>query len=168
MKEWNGMRGGGGRSLSGFKTSGARAKVCDEVLTDLRAFGFGGFGRCEGYGGRAVRRRSGGGLKASKTRADVFNEVLTDLSAFGFGGFGGSEGQRGRAVSRGGRRVAGSRRGGGGNGGGKEGGEDVVTVVESGGERRVLEPRGEEGRWSERRVWKEARKLESVGVRAGA
>ena len=48
LKEWNGMRGGGGRSLSGFKTSGARAKVCDEVLTDLRAFGFGGFGRCEG------------------------------------------------------------------------------------------------------------------------
>ena len=62
MKEWNGMRGGGGRSLSGFKTSGARAKVCDEVLTDLRAFGFGGFGRCEGYGGRAV---SGGGRKVA-------------------------------------------------------------------------------------------------------
>ena len=51
MKEWNRMRGGGRRSQGGFKTSSARAKVFDEVLTDLRVFGFGGFGRCEGTGG---------------------------------------------------------------------------------------------------------------------
>ena len=62
MKEWNGMRGGGRRTRDGFKTSNARAKVFNEVLTDLGAFGFGGFGGCEGYGGRAV---SGGGRKVA-------------------------------------------------------------------------------------------------------
>ena len=49
----------------------------------------------------------------------------------------------------------------------EKGGKDVVPVVKSGRERRVLEPRGEEGRRSERRG-KEAGELENVSVRPGA
>ena len=50
------------RSGGGLKASKTRADVFNEVLTDLSAFGFGGFGGCEGYGGRAV---SGGGRKGA-------------------------------------------------------------------------------------------------------
>ena len=71
MKEWNGMRGGGGRSQNGFKTSNARAKVFNEVLTVLSAFRFGGLGGCEGNGGRAMsggrRKVTGNGRTGGKS-----------------------------------------------------------------------------------------------------
>ena len=119
------------------------------------------------YGMRGGGRRSRDGFQTSDARREIFNEVLADLNALGLGGFSGSERQGGRAVGRGGRGVRNGREVGR-RGRREKGGKDVVPVVKGGRERRVLEPRGEEGRRSERRGWKEARKLEIVGVRTGA
>ena len=100
-------------------------------------------------------------------RREIFNEVFANLNALGLGGFGGSERQGGRAVAGGGRGVRNGREEGR-RGRREKGGKDVVPVVKGGRERRVLEPRGEEGRRSERRGGKEAVELENVSVRPGA
>ena len=65
------------RSGGGLKASNTRADVFNEVLTDLSAFGFGGFGGSEGQRGRAVSR---GGRRVAGSRR-------------GGGGNGGGEGR---------------------------------------------------------------------------
>ena len=119
------------------------------------------------YGMRGGGRGSRVGFKTGDARREIFNEVFANLNALRLGGFGGGERQGRRVVGGGGRGMRNGREEGR-RGRGEKGGKNVMPVVKGGRERRVLEPRGKEGRRSERRGWKEARELENVGVRTGA
>ena len=58
VKKWNGVRGSGGHSRGGLKTGDTRADILNEILTNLDALRFGGFGGAEGCKGGAENWRS--------------------------------------------------------------------------------------------------------------